>query len=305
MENQERTAQAIHVTWVGFWTNFILTIFKLLAGFFGKSTAMIADGVHSLSDFITDVIVIVFVGISGKERDKDHQYGHGKFETFASFLVSLALVVVGVFIFLNGLTKVIQIIKGNVIEPPSMIAFVAALVSIVTKEWVYRYTVKTGKKIDNQAVIANAWHHRSDAFSSLGTGIGIGGAIFFGEQARILDPIAGIIVSFFIVQVAIKILVPSVNELLERSLPEETEKEIFQILETNPEILSYHNLKTRKIGNIFAIDVHIKLDPSTTFVRSHEVATDIENKLRNRFGKQTIINIHTEPFNEEKDKKMK
>ncbi|HOR39073.1 MAG TPA: cation diffusion facilitator family transporter [Paludibacteraceae bacterium] len=305
MKNEDRTSQAMHATWMGFWVNFTLTVFKLLAGFLGKSTAMIADGVHSLSDFITDLIVIIFVRIAGKEKDQDHEYGHGKFETFATFLVSLALAAVGVYIFINGLNKVIQVTQGEIIEPPTIIALIAALVSIIVKEGLYRYTARIGKKINNQAIVANAWHHRSDALSSIGTGLGIAGAIFFGEQARILDPIAGIIVSFFIIGVALKILLPSVNELLERSLPEETKKEIFEIIESNPEILSYHNLKTRKVGNTFAIDIHIKLDKTTTFLRSHDIATEIENKLRNRFGKQTIINIHTEPFNEEKDQKIR
>ncbi len=295
-KQDERTKQAIKVTWVGFFVNMILSAFKLCAGILGKSTAMIADAIHSLSDFITDVIVIVFVGISGKQRDSDHRYGHGKFETFASFLVSLALVIVGIFIFWNGLTKVIQVAKGNTIESPTMIAFIAALVSIVLKECLYQYTVKIGKKIDNKAVIANAWHHRSDALSSIGTGVGVGGAIFLGEQARILDPIAGIIVSFFIIKVAIKILIPSVNELLERSLPQEIEGDIVKIIESIPQVLAYHNLKTRRVGNTFVIDVHIKLDKDILFVSSHEVATEIENNLRNRFGNQTIINIHTEPY---------
>lgn len=292
----ERTAVAQRVTWVGFFVNVVLTGFKLTAGILGKSTAMIADGVHSLSDFLTDVIVLVFIGISGKDRDEDHLYGHGKYETFATLLISLALLVVGFGIFWSGLNKVIDTLHGEIIEQPTIIALVAAIVSIIAKEGLYWYTKKAGAKINNQAVIANAWHHRSDAFSSIGTALGISGAIFLGETWRILDPIAGIIVSFFIIKVAFELGLPSVHELLERSLPKETVNEIAGIIQSNTEILAFHNLKTRKIGNIFAIDVHIKLDKNTSFVHSHDIATEIEINLRKRFGEKTITSIHTEPF---------
>lgn len=293
----QRTETAKKVTWIGFYVNLVLMTFKIVAGFIGKSTAMIADGIHSLSDFITDVIVIVFIGISGKERDEDHQYGHGKYETFATLLISLALIIVGIGIFWSGLTKVIDTVNGKIIEQPGFLALAAAILSIIVKEILFRYTKKEGEKINNQAVIANGWHHRSDAFSSIGTALGIGGAIFLGEKWRVLDPVAGIIVSFFILKVAVELGMPSVHELLEKSLPKETEEEINRIIRSNPEILAFHNLKTRKIGNNSVIDVHIKLDPQTTFIRSHDIATDIENKLREKFGAKTITSIHTEPYN--------
>lgn len=292
--NRIKTAQ--NVTWVGFFINLLLTIFKLFAGILGKSTAMIADGIHSLSDFVTDVIVIVFIGVSGKERDEDHQYGHGKYETFATLLISLALLIVGVGIFWSGLSKVISTLNGQLIEQPSLIALYAALISIIVKEGLYWYTKIAGEKINSQAVIANAWHHRSDAFSSIGTALGISGAIFLGEQWRLLDPIAGIIVSVFILKVAVDLGLPSIHELTEKSLSKEILYEIDEIINSNKEIRAFHNLKTRKVGNNYAIDVHIKLDNNISFVQSHEVATDIECKLRSRFGEQTITNIHTEPF---------
>lgn len=291
-----RTRKAQQVTWVGFFVNLILTAFKLLAGIAGKSTAMVADGVHSLSDFVTDVIVIVFIGVSGKERDEDHKYGHGKYETFATLLISLALLAVGAGIFWNGTTKVWQVLHGQIIEQPTIIALIAALVSVVLKEGLFWYTKIIGERINSQAVIANGWHHRSDAFSSIGTALGISGAIFLGEQWRILDPIAGIVVSIFIVKVAIELGLPSVHELLERSLSEETEGEISAIIQSESLILMHHNLKTRKIGNIYAIDVHIKLDRNISFVQSHDIATELEIKLRERFGEKTITNIHTEPL---------
>ncbi|OJV40878.1 MAG: cation-efflux pump [Bacteroidales bacterium 36-12] len=292
----ERVKEAKKVTWIGFVVNFILTAFKIVAGITGKSTAMIADGVHSLSDFVTDVLVILFMGISGKDKDQDHRYGHGKYETFATLLISLALLVVAVGIFWSGATKVIQVFVGVVLEQPSYIALWAAIISVISKEILYRYTKKVGGKIDSNAVIANAWHHRSDAFSSIGTTLGITGAIFLGEQWRILDPIAGLIVSFFIAKVAIQLGMPSVHELLERSLPQETEDIIIELINSHPDVIFHHNLKTRKIGNIYAIDVHIKLDKNISFVKSHDIATDIEVRLRKKFGEKTVTNIHTEPY---------
>ena len=257
---------------------------------------MIADGIHSLSDFVTDLLVILFIGISGKEKDDDHRYGHGKYETFATLLISLALMLVAIGIFWSGLTKVIQVFRGEILEQPTYLALAAAIVSIIFKEGLYWYTIKTGEKIKSNAVIANAWHHRSDAFSSIGTAVGVSGAIFLGETWRILDPIAGVIVSVFIVKVAFELGMPSMHELLEKSLPKETEKAIVDIIESHPEVILQHNLKTRKIGYIYAIDVHIKLDKNISFVKSHDVATEIEISLREKFGEKTVTNIHTEPY---------
>lgn len=291
-----RVKEARKVTWVGFAVNMVLTVLKIIAGFLGKSTAMIADGIHSLSDFITDLFVIVFIGISGKEKDEDHRYGHGKYETFATLLISLALIFVGIGIFWSGLSKIIQVINGGVLEQPTYLALFAAIISIISKEALFWYTKIAGDRINSSAVIANAWHHRSDAFSSIGTALGISGAIFLGETWRILDPIAGVIVSFFILKVAFELGMPSIHELLEKSLPLETEKSIIETIEAHPDVIFQHNLKTRKIGNIFAIDVHIKLDKDISFVKSHDVATEIEVSLREKFGEKTVTNIHTEPY---------
>ena len=227
---EERSKIARRVTWVGFFMNLALTIFKLTAGILGKSTAMVADAIHSLSDFVTDVIVIVFIGISGKAKDEDHKYGHGKYETFATLLISLALLLVGGGIMYSGIKNCIKALNGELLAEPGMLALYAALISIVLKEGLYRYTKIAGEKIDSQAVIANAWHHRSDAFSSVGTALGISGAIFLGESWRILDPLAGIVVSVFIIKVALELGMPSVHELLEKALPVATENEIVQTI---------------------------------------------------------------------------
>ncbi|GCB33359.1 cation diffusion facilitator family transporter [Bacteroides faecalis] len=283
------------VTIIGSIVNFLLLVFKFVAGFMGHSAAMLADAVHSLSDFVTDLVVIVFVRISNKPQDKTHDYGHGKYETLATAIIGLLLLVVGFGILWNGASSIYAFIKGQQLEEPGIVALIAALVSIVAKEILYQYTVIEGKKLDSQAVIANAWHHRSDALSSIGTAIGIGGAILLGENWRVLDPVAAVIVSFFIIKVAIQLLIPCVDELLEKSLPDEVEKEIEQALLSFPGVSEPHHLRTRRIGSYYAIEVHVRMDGNITLEQAHATATAIEHKLKDIFGEGTLINIHVEP----------
>lgn len=296
MNNQNRVKRIRNATLVGSLGNLLLTAGKITAGIVGKSSAMIADGVHSLSDLLTDIIVLAFIKVSGKEQDYNHQYGHGKFETFATMLISFVLMVVGAGIFWSGANKVLDSINGVVIEQPGYIALYAALISIIIKEGLYWYTKIIGVKVNSQAMVANAWHHRSDAFSSIGAALGIAGAILLGEQWRVLDPIAGIIVSFFIFKVAWSIANPSIQELLESALPEETENDISEIINNTPGVKAFHHLKTRKVGSIFAIEVHIKVDKYLTVETSHEIATQVEKSLRNKLGNQSHIGVHIEPY---------
>lgn len=293
---RERAKEAKKITFIGFIVNLILSVAKLAGGIVGNSAAMVADAVHSISDFATDLVVLAFVNVSGKESDQNHRYGHGKFETFAALIISLVLIGVAAGIFINGLKNILYSIEGNTLKQPGMIAFWTAIISIVFKEVLFIYTNRVGEKIKSDAIIANAWHHRTDALSSIGTALGIAGAIFLGENWRILDPIAGVIVSLFIFKVGISIILPSVKELLESSLPQNIVEEIEDVLTNHSDIQNYHHLRTRKIGSVYAIDVHIKLNRNITFVRSHDIATEIEIELRERYGKNTQINIHTEPL---------
>lgn len=290
-----REKEIYKVTIIGGIVNFLLLAFKFAAGIMGHSAAMLADAVHSLSDFVTDVIVIVFVRISNKPQDKDHDYGHGKYETLATAIIGLLLLVVGFGIFWNGASSIYDFIKGEPLREPGMVAFVAALVSIVLKEILYQYTVIKGKKLNSQAVVANAWHHRSDALSSIGTAVGIGGAILLGNHWRVLDPIAAVVVSFFIMKVAIQLLVPCVDELLEKSLPDEEEKEIERALLSFSGVSEPHHLRTRRIGNYCAIEVHVRMDGQITLEEAHVTATAIEQKLKEMLGRGTLVNIHVEP----------
>lgn len=283
------------VTIVGSVVNFLLLVFKFVAGILGHSAAMLADAVHSLSDFVTDIIVIVFVRISNKPQDKGHDYGHGKYETLATAIIGLLLLIVGFGILWNGASSIYAFARGEKLEEPGMVALIAALVSIVLKEILYRYTVIKGKKLNSQAVIANGWHHRSDVLSSIGTAVGIGGAILLGDHWRVLDPVAAVIVSFFIMKVAVQLLIPCVDELLEKSLPDEVEKQIEQALLSFPGVSEPHHLRTRRIGSYCAIEVHVRMDGQISLEAAHATATAIEYKLKEMFGEGTLINIHVEP----------
>ena len=295
METTSREKSIYKVTWIGSLVNFLLMAFKFAAGILGHSSALVADAVHSLSDFATDIVVIVFVKISGKPEDDDHRYGPGKYETLATAIIGIVLFAVGIGLLVGGATKVADVLNGAILPAPSMIALIAAAVSIVSKEILYRYTVRVGKNLNSQAVVANAWHHRSDAFSSIGTLVGVAGAIFLGERWRILDPLAAIVVSAFIIKVAMELINPCIDELLERSLPAETEKKILDIITSFPEVSSPHHLRTRRIGNHIAIEVHLRMDGQTSLEDAHTVATNVEKRLKAEFGPETHIGIHMEP----------
>ncbi len=293
-----REKKIYSITLWGSLVNFLLLVFKFLAGFLGNSAAMVADAVHSLSDFVTDIIVIAFVRITGMPQDETHDYGHGKFETLATALIGLILLMVGAGIFLNAGGSIVTFLRGESLEAPGLLALAAALVSIVSKEILYRYTVRAGEELHSQAVVANAWHHRSDAFSSIGTLVGIGGAMFLGENWRVLDPLAALVVSLFIVRVAIRLMKPSVDELLERSLPADVEERIRALILSFPEVSSPHHLRTRHIGNTTAIDVHIRMDGTLSLYAAHEITRQIESRLKDEFGPDTLISLHMEPKKE-------
>lgn len=283
------------MTMVGGAVNVVLLLFKFVAGIVGHSAAMVADAVHSLSDFVTDVIVLVFVHISGKPKDKSHDYGHGKYETLAMTVIGLALLVVAIGIVYSGMTKIIDWANGTDLEAPGMLALWAALLSIVLKESVYRYSMVKARELNSQAVEANAWHHRSDALSSLGTAIGIGGAIFLGRRWTVLDPIASVVVGMFIVKVAIDLLRRGIGDLMEQSLPDAVEEEMLQMVEAIPGVVEPHDLRTRRIGNHYAIELHIRMDGDMSLRESHDKASEVEDMLRNRYGEDTHVAVHVEP----------
>jgi cation diffusion facilitator family transporter len=293
---KSRRQQASRVTWIGFFANLVLTICKLMAGILGQSAAMIADGIHSVSDFVTDIVVVGSLTYASKPRDGNHKYGHGKVETLATAFVGGVLFVVGLGIFWSGLTNILGHYGSRIIERPGMIALYAALLSILVKELLFRYTLVVGRRINSQVVMANAWHHRSDSYSSLATVAGIGGAIFLGEKWVILDPLAAMLVSFFILKIAYVITKEALLELIETSLPKHKEK---KIISTAMEVAGVHNphdLKTRKIGNSIAIDLHIEVQRQLNVEQAHDITVQLEQRLRDTFGEDTHISIHTEPL---------
>ena len=300
LSHQSEKQKIYTTTIIGSIANFLLVLLKFIAGFVGNSAAMIADAVHSLSDFVTDVIVIVFVRFAHKPKDELYAYGYGKYETLATAIIGVLLFIVGSGILWDGGWKIYHYFADGTLPEPHIIAFYMALVSIAVKELLYRYTAAVGRAVRSQVVVANAWHHRSDALSSIGTAVGIGGAIFFGDGFEILDPVAAIVVSFFIMKVAIQLIIPSLGELLEKSLPEEVQEQIRQIILSYPGVSEPHHLRTRRIGNTYAIDVHLRMDGDMPLRIAHDHVSAIERKIRAAFGMQTHISIHLEPVKKPK-----
>lgn len=283
------------VTLYGAIVNILLCVAKLVAGVLGRSSAMIADGIHSLSDLITDFIVIAFVRISSKPQDRGHEYGHGKYETLATTIIGLMLLFVGLGIMWNSVTQIWACLNGATLKSPGWIAFGAALLSIVAKEALFQYTKREGLRLGSQAVVANAWHHRSDALSSVGTAIGIGGALAMGQGWTVLDPIAAFIVSCLIIHASIEQLRPSLGELVEDSLPEPVEEQIRQAILSCPGVSDPHNLRTRKIGNRASVEVHIRMDGQMPLCEAHDRTTEVEHRIKDILGGSTFVMIHVEP----------
>ena len=296
VSDRQRERSIYRVTIAGSIINAVLLAFKFAAGILGGSAAMIADAVHSLSDFMTDIVVLLFVKLGNKPQDEDHDYGHGKYETLATAVIGMALMGVGGMICFNGIAKTWSVINGDVLKSPGWIAFIAAVVSLLLKEWAFHFTDRVGRAVQSQAVQANAWHHRSDALSSIGAALGIGGAILLGREWVVLDPIAAIIVSFFILRAAYQLIKQATDELLEASLPQDVEQEIIALASKEPEVTDIHNLRTRSIGNSFAIEMHLRMPGETSLYEAHQHTRNIEQRLRSRFGEHTHIALHIEPL---------
>ena len=290
-----REREIYKVTLVGSIANLLLTVFKFVAGIVGHSAAMTADAIHSLSDLLTDGVVLLFVHISGKPEDSGHDYGHGKYETLATTIIGLLLAAVAVGIAYKAVVAIVLWVGGGSLPAPGKLALWAAVASVAVKELVYQYTIRCARRLDSPVVKANAWHHRSDALSSLGTMAGIGGAILLGDRWTLLDPLASLVVGFFILRVAYKLLKQGLGELLEASLPEEVENEILAIVTSLPDVQDPHHLRTRRIGNRYAIELHIRMDGSLPLEQAHARTSEIEQALKERFGETTHIALHVEP----------
>lgn len=295
MNEQEIVRVGRRVTWVGFWVNAALAAVKIVAGIVGRSGALVADGVHSLSDFATDVVVIVMLGVSRRSENSRYTYGHGKYETLGTLIIAVLLVGVGLALFYGGLEGVIKAARGEMPPRPTWLALIVAVLSIASKEWLFHYTRRWGERIGSSAVIANAWHHRSDAISSVATLAGVAGAMFLGHHWTVLDPIAAMLVSVFIVGVGVKLAIPSVKELLEVSLPESEVAAMKRIVKDTPGVIAFHHFRSRQNGDRKIVDIHLKVDPGITVSAAHDIATNVEERLRDHFG-NVLANTHIEPY---------
>ena len=300
MTNPEHTRQQriYQVTLLGSIVNVFLLLIKLAAGLLGHSSAMVADAIHSLSDFLTDIVVILFVHWSGKPADEDHDYGHGKYETIATSLIGMALLIVAIGLGWNSMQTMWQWFTGYTLPLPKTIALWTPLISIVLKEWIFRITRRVARLTDSQALEANAWHHRSDALSSIAALAGIGGAILLGGQWAVLDAVAALAVSIYIAVMAIRLIRQSYGELLEESLPAETERHIREIVYGDNHVNDVHNLYTRRIGSSIAIEMHLRLPGSMSLKEAHDHVSAIEDRLIETYGDNTHIMIHIEPEKE-------
>ena len=290
-----RNKEIARVTLLGGVVNLLLVALKFVAGVAGHSSAMISDAVHSVSDFVTDIVVLVFVRIGGRPEDASHDYGHGKYETLATLFIGLALAAAAIGIVVSGASKLAAWAQGEDLPAPGKLALWAALISIVVKELLFQYTRFRARNLNSKALEANAWHHRSDALSSIGAAVGIGASILLGNRWTVLDPLASIVVGAMLVKVSWDLLGPSFGELTDQSLPEKTEQEILDIIASVPGVSAPHHLRTRQIGNYVAVEVHIRLDGNLTLHEAHEKASEVERRFHARFGDDSHIIVHMEP----------
>ncbi|HBI6883198.1 TPA: cation transporter [Clostridium perfringens] len=287
---ESRYCEANKVTIISILWNIVLAIIKILAGIIGKSNAMISDGAHSASDIISSVGVLIGNKIASIPKDKGHNYGHEKAETLVSFLLAILLVILSIKIGYNGVYSLFHL---NEVQIPTTFPLVVSVISILIKEYQYRITIKVAKKTNSPALRADAWHHRSDALSSVAAFIGIGGAIL---GFKSLDSIASIVVALFIAKVGIEILIGSANELMDISIDEEKEKEIKTIVDEVEGIKSLREIRTRKYGAMAYVDLVIRVDKDISVFEGHRIASDLENLILKKMKFIKGVTVHVEPL---------
>ena len=290
MEQEKKTAMrvsAVTIVW-----NVILSIFKLIAGIVGHSGAMISDAVHSASDVFSTIIVILGINIASRQSDDDHQYWHDRLECVAAILLAVVLFATGIGIGIGGINKIITGTTGKD-EIPGMIALLAAVASILVKESMFWYTRSAAKKINSGALMADAWHHRSDALSSIGALIGIGGARL---GFPVLDPIASVIICVFIVKAAYDIFKDAVDKMVDKSCDEETEEKMRQLIKEQTGVLKVDVLRTRLFGAKMYVDIEIAADGDITLREGHEIAQVVHDKVEEEFPLVKHCMVHVNPL---------
>lgn len=278
------------VTWVGLWLNLFLAAIKFTAGIYGRSQALVADAIHSLTDLTTDIAVIAGSHYWSRPPDENHPYGHRRLETLVTVFIGVVLIAAGI-----GIGwKAISALQEKHASPPGWIAVAAALASIVCKESIYRWTAMTGRRVKSAALAANAWHHRTDAFSSIPVLIAVAGARVFPSWS-FLDHLGAVVVSMFILHASIKIIWPGLSELIDVGAPKETRKKIRDIALKNEGVLQVHDIRTRYISSSIQVDLHIVVDGLITVRQGHDIADDVKARIIDRIPEVLDVIVHVDP----------
>lgn len=292
---------AYKVSIISIVVNIVLFVFKLIAGIIGHSKAMLSDAIHSASDIISTIIVIIGIFISRKQSDDKHPYGHEKFECIAAIILSAMLFGLGISIALDGITSILN--KSYLItKTPTIIALIAAIISIIIKEWMYQFTIKASIKENSNALHADAWHHRSDALSSIGALIGIGASML---GFKLFDPLASIIIAICIIKAAFDILIDGINKMVDTSAGNEVLKNIANIISEEKEIKNIDSLKTRLFGSKLYIDLEIAVDKNLSLVEAHDIAHKVHDLLEEKIKNCKHCMVHVNPYNHQMNKKKK
>lgn len=296
MYSSEQKRTASRIIYTGLFVNVFLALIKISSGIFGLSTAVIADGIHTISDSVSDVVAIVGLKVSQKPVDESHHYGHGKFETLSAAIIGLMVFLAGIGIIITATEKLTAVIKGFAFPVPRLIVLLSVFLSIISKELMFRYSYNCGKKINSSVLVANAWHHRSDAVSSLAVFAGISALILLGDRFYFIDPCIAAVVAFIVIRASYKIINKSLSELLETSLNKDIEAGLINKITAVEGVIKFHNFKTRSIGNNSSVELHILVNNDLNIMQAHDIATQVEKAIRNELGENTFVSVHTEPF---------
>lgn len=288
--NTQNKDLAIKVSVMSITINIVLSIIKLVAGIISHSSALISDAVHSASDVVSTIIVIIGVNISSKQPDKEHPYGHERLESISALLLAIILSATGFMIGFNGIKN---IINNTVVEITGFLALGSAIISIVVKEWQYQYTKKVAKQINSDSLMADAWHHRSDALSSIGSSIGVIGAML---GFPIMDSIASIVICIFIVKAGYEILREAIDKLIDKSCDDDTISAIETVIVSQDGVKGIDELKTRLFGSKIYIDVTILIDGDTILREAHAISENVHDKVEESFPNIKHCMIHIHPF---------
>ncbi len=280
---------------IGCIVNVILMSIKLIFGYLGHSDALVADGYHSLGDVGSDLVMLTFVGLSFKKANESFAYGYGKFETFASLVISGILIFIAVMVTMEAVESIKSYMNGVVLPQPDIWTIIAIVFAIICKEFLYRFYRRVGKQTRCNALVSSAWHHRSDGFASIATLVGVSSAHFLGEQWRILDPCASLVIVIFIIVPAIRLFAPAFRELMEGSIPHHDYIQAKEIIRSLDGVKELEFLKTRKSGPFLIFDAVVRVNRHMNIEDGYKITCEIEESLKHKFGKNILVSVVTKP----------